>query len=74
VAYSENFHGGVIYSVAYSDHLYLVCAICDVTIWRHINISKPTFWRSWNNMRILPHALSLFYVFFHWIWTISAAN
>ena len=27
-------------------HLYLVYAICDVTIWSHIHFSKPTFWRS----------------------------
>jgi len=26
--------------------LYLVCAVCDVTIWRHFHVSKPTFWRS----------------------------
>jgi len=34
------------HSVAYGGHLYLVCALCDVTIWRHIHVSKPTFWRS----------------------------
>jgi len=22
------------------------CAVCDVTIWRHFHVSKPTFWRS----------------------------
>jgi len=32
--------------VAYGGHLYLMCAICDVTIWRHSHVSKPTFWRS----------------------------
>jgi len=37
---------GGLHSVAYGSHLYLVCAPCDVTIWRHIHISKPTFWRS----------------------------
>jgi len=26
--------------------IFLVCAVCDVTIWRHIHVSKPTFWRS----------------------------
>jgi len=36
---------GVSDSVAYSGHLYLVCAVCDVTIWRHSHISKPTFRR-----------------------------
>jgi len=45
MAYAENFHGGV-HSVAYGGHLYLVCAICDVTIGRHNHISKPMFWRS----------------------------
>jgi len=45
VAYAENFHGGI-HSVAYGGHLYLVCAVCDVTIRRHIQVSKPTFWRS----------------------------
>jgi len=34
------------HSVAYGGHLYLGCAICDVTIWRLIHVSKPTFWRS----------------------------
>jgi len=42
VAYAENFHGGF-HSVAYGGHLYLVCAVCDVTIWSHIHVSKPTF-------------------------------
>jgi len=35
-----------VHSVAYGGHLYLVCAVCDVTIWRHIHVSKPTFWQS----------------------------
>jgi len=34
-----------VHSVAYDGHLYLVCAFCDVTIWRHSHISKRTFWR-----------------------------
>jgi len=25
--------------VAYGGHLYLVCAVCDVTVWRHIHVS-----------------------------------
>ena len=37
---------GEFHSVAYGGHLYLVCAVCEVTIRRHINIFKPTFWRS----------------------------
>jgi len=45
VAYAENFYGGVL-SMAYGGHLYLVCAVWDVTIWRHIYVSKTTFWRS----------------------------
>jgi len=45
VAYAENFHG-VFHSVAYDGHLYLVCAVCDVTFLRHSHISKLTLWRS----------------------------
>jgi len=37
---------GGLHSVAHDGHLYLECAVCDVTIWRHIDVSKPTFWRS----------------------------
>jgi len=32
VAYPENFHGGEFSSGLYGGHLYLVCAVCDVTI------------------------------------------
>jgi len=32
--------------VAYGDHLYLECAVCDVTISRHIPVSKSTFWQN----------------------------
>jgi len=45
VVYAEYFHGVGFHSVAYGGHLYLVCAVCDVTIWRHIHVSKATFWR-----------------------------
>jgi len=45
VRYTENFHWGF-HSVEYGGHLYLVCAVCDFTIWRHIHVSKPTFWWS----------------------------
>jgi len=31
------------HSVAYRGHLYLVCVVCDVTIGRHIPVSKQTF-------------------------------
>jgi len=31
VAYAKNFYGGF-HSEAYGGHLYLVCAVCDVTI------------------------------------------
>jgi len=41
----RNFSWGGVDSVAYGGHLYLVCAFCYVTIWRHSHISKPTFWR-----------------------------
>jgi len=36
--FMEGFH-----SVAYGGYLYLVCAVCDVTIWRHMHVSKQTF-------------------------------
>jgi len=36
----------VFHSLACGGHLYLVCARCDVTNWRHIHVSKPTFWRT----------------------------
>jgi len=29
----------------YGGHLYLMCAVCDVTSWRRIPVSKPTFRR-----------------------------
>jgi len=45
VAYTENFRGGV-HWVVNGDHLYVEFAVCDVTIWRHIHVSKSTFWRS----------------------------
>ena len=45
MAYAEKFHGEI-HSVAYGGDLYLVCAVSDVTIWRHIHVSNPTFWRS----------------------------
>jgi len=37
------FMGGF-HSVEYGGHLF-VCSFCDVTIWRHIRVSKLTFWR-----------------------------
>jgi len=43
---SRKFWWGEFHSVAYGGHLYLVCAVCGVTIWRHGYISKPTLWRS----------------------------
>ena len=49
VTYPENFHGRF-HSVAYGCHLYLVCAVCDVTIWCHIHVSKPTFSRNVDKM------------------------
>jgi len=32
---------GGIHSVAYGGHMFLVCAVCDVTIWLHSHGSKP---------------------------------
>jgi len=48
VAYAENFHKKFksFRSVAYGGYLHLVCAVCDVIIWRHIHVFKPTFSRS----------------------------
>ena len=46
VAYAETFHVGGFHSLAYGGHLYLVCVVCDVIIWRQIHVSKPTFWRN----------------------------
>jgi len=37
---------GAVHSVAYGGHLYLVCAVCGVIIWRHNHVSKPSFWWS----------------------------
>ena len=42
VAYAEIFLVGF-HSVAYGGYFYLVCVVCDVRIWRHIHVSKPTF-------------------------------
>jgi len=42
----KNFHREVFLPVACGGYLYLVFAVCDVTDWRHINVSKPTFWQS----------------------------
>jgi len=36
------FMGGF-HSMTYGGDLHLVCALCDVTIWCHIHVSKPTF-------------------------------
>jgi len=35
----KSFMGGF-HSVADDGHLYLVCAVCYVTIWRHIHVFK----------------------------------
>ena len=42
----RKFSWGWVGSESYGGHLYLVCAVCDVTIWRHVHVSKPTFRRS----------------------------
>ena len=41
--HTQNIFMGGVHSLAYGGHLYLVCVVCDVTIWRHIDFSKPTF-------------------------------
>ena len=43
---TQNIFMGGVHSVAYGGHLYLVCAVCDVAIWRHIHVFKSMFWRS----------------------------
>ena len=73
VAYAENFHVEGLHSVAYGSYLHLVCAVCDVTIRRICKFPNQGFGEVyWQNTRIFPHALSLFYVLLHWISTISA--
>ena len=42
------FMGGIHWATC-GGHLYLVCAICDVTISRRIKVSKATFW--WSLLR-----------------------
>jgi len=37
---------GGFHSVAHGGHLFMVCGLCDVTIWRHFHVSKQMFWRS----------------------------
>jgi len=37
---------GGIGSGSYGGYLHLMCAVCDVTIWCHVHVFKPTFWRS----------------------------
>ena len=34
------------FSGVYGGHFYCLCAVCEVTIWCHILVSKPTFWQS----------------------------
>jgi len=34
------------WAVAYGSHCYWIYAVCNVTIWRHIHVCKPTFWRT----------------------------
>jgi len=37
---------GGFHSVAYGGHLYLMCVVCDITIWRRINVCKSKLGRS----------------------------
>jgi len=68
VAYAENFHWWF-HSVANGGHLFVVCGLCDVTVWRHIHIHDVIFMYPnqnetnevcWLKMRIFLHALPLF--------------
>jgi len=61
----RKFSRGRFHSVAYGGHLYLVCAVCDITFWHHIHVSKQRFGEvCWHidNMHILLHPISLFCV------------
>ena len=62
----RKFSWGCFHSVAYGGHLYLVCAVCDVNIWRHIHVSKQGE-ICWHNLHILVRALPSFFVSLHWI-------
>jgi len=65
VAYAENLLGEF-YSVAYDGHFYFMCAVCDVTIWRHITFPNQRFGEvCWHTLHVLLHALPLFYVSLH---------
>jgi len=64
VAYAENVHS-FFYSVAYGGYFYLICAVCDVTTWRHIHVPNQRFGEvCWHNMHICLHAPPLFMC--HW--------
>jgi len=63
----RKFHGRF-HSVARGSHLYLVCAVCDVKIWRHIHAFKQRFGEvCWHNNAYYPTSTPLFYVSLHWI-------
>ena len=42
----RKFSWGGFGSRSYGGYLFSVWTVCDVTIWRHFHVSKPTFWRS----------------------------
>jgi len=49
-------------SGSYGGHLYLVCALCDVTIWRHFLFPSQRFGEvCWHNMHTFLHPLPLVY-------------
>jgi len=48
------------HSVAYMVVIFIWCVLCDVTIWCHVNVSKPTFIDI--NKHIFLHPLTLIYV------------
>ena len=53
----RKFSLGGVHSVADGGHLYLVCAVCDVTIWRHIHVFKRSLL---TKSDMLLHTLPLF--------------
>jgi len=67
MAYAENFHGGF-HSVAYGGHLYVVCAVCDVTFYVIFMFPNNDLAKFVDIICIFfLHPLSLFYVSLHWI-------
>ena len=60
VTYIGNFNGGVSFSDMWWS-FFIWYALCDVTLWRHIHVSKQRFGKvCWHNIHILLHVLPYF--------------